>query len=257
MKKIVLLSLFIIASIHVFACSCSPTSLTDNFKSSEFIATAKIINIQPDTTNQDYHNIEIEIIDLYKGIALKKLKILSTLNSSCSFYTEKNSTWLIFASTFNKILSFGFCSGSIQLDRKFDLAEYPNLDENYKQSNDLKLDVLKWLKQKNISLQNEFGVSLTRDINCYDNLKYYKGKNKDFAVLAFEINEDLTIGSVKLDRKFKNAKLSKEILRCSKGDIKISHKTLKTIPRKTKLYEIYYFYPEEDGNGSFISTYDL
>lgn len=257
MKKLVVLFLFVIVSIEVFACKCSTPGLTDNFKNSEFVATAKIINIQPDTTNQDYHNIEIEIIDLYKGVAIKKLKIHSILNSSCSFYTEKNSTWLIFASTFNKILSFGFCSGSIQLDRKFDLAEYPNLDVNYKKTNDLKLEVLKWLNQNNITLQNEFDVSVIRDVNCYNTLKGFKGKDKDFAVLEFEINEELKIGNVKLDKKFKNAKLSKEILKCSKGDIKISHKTLKTLPRKTKLYAIYYFYPADPTNKSFVSNYDL
>jgi hypothetical protein len=257
MKKLLILVLFLIASIHAFACSCSHINLADNFKRSEFVATAKIINIQPDEKNKDYHNIDIEIIELYKGEKLKSLKIYSVLNSSCAFYTEKNSIWLIFASTFNNLLSFGFCSGSTQIDRKFDPIEYPTLNARYKTSIDLKINVLKWLKQHQISLKNEFEVDIIRATDCYGALKGFEGKKKDFGVVAFQINENLLVDEIKLIKSFHNKKLSKEFLKCSKGDIKISSKNFKSLPKKTTLYAIYYFYPSEEGNDSFITIYDL
>lgn len=71
--------------------------MIDRVANAEFIATAKILRITPDEENPNLHNIEIEIVDLFKGKNTPNLKIYSALNSSCAFYTPENTSWLIFA----------------------------------------------------------------------------------------------------------------------------------------------------------------
>ena len=257
MKKISLLVLLLIGSIQAFACKCSKVSLADAFKQSEFVATAKILSVTPNKENEQYHDIEVELINVYKGEKITKLKIYSAQRSSCAFYTEENSTWLIFANKKDGILTFGYCSASLQIDRKFNLIEYPNLDVTYKSTIDLKLSVLDWLKRSEISLKDEFTLKVVRATDCYQLLKGFDGKTKDFAVVSFEINMDLSVGQIKLVKKFDNKKLSRAFLRCAKGDIKVSHQTLQTLPNKTTLYAIYYFYPSEANEKSFVTHYDL
>ena len=63
----------------------------------------------------------------------------------------ENSVWLIFAQIDNKgNLSFGYCSGSIQIDKNMISKEYPNAEINRKKSIELKLSVLKFLSSQNL-----------------------------------------------------------------------------------------------------------
>ncbi len=249
--------LLLIVTLNSFACKCSNVGLADAFKQREFVAMAKIISITPNKESEQYHDIEVELIDVYKGEKITKLKIYSALHSSCAFYTEVNSTWLIFANKKEGILTFDYCSASLQIDKKFNLIEYPNLDVKYNSTINLKLAVLDWLKRSEISLKDEFTLKVVRATDCYQLLKGFDGKKKDFAVASFEINMDLSVGQIKLVKKFDNKKLSRAFLRCAKGDIKVSHQTLDTLPSKTKLYAIYYFYPKEANEKSFVTHHDL
>lgn len=256
MKKL-LLFLLILISIETFGCSCGFTPLLEKYQRSEFIATAKILKVIQDDKNQDYHNIDIELINLYKGASTNKLKIISALNSSCSFLPSENTTWLIFASKdHNGSLSFGFCSGSEQIDRQFDLVKYPNLDAKYKKSIDLKLEALSYLRGSKISSVNKFNL-ITNDYRiCSDDLKGFKEKNR-FAVYELEVNQDLTIGKIKALKKFNNRKLSKKLTYCLQNNLQINTKRIQTIPEKTKLLLIYFYYLADEKNQSFITTWDL
>ena len=180
--KGLLLSLLMLVSVETFGCYCGFTPFLETYQRSDFIATAKISKVIQDNKNENYHDIEIEGINVYKGTPLNRLKIESSLNSSCAFLPSENTTWLIFASKDqNGFLSFGSCSGSIQIDRQFDLVEYPNLDIKYKKSVDLKLEALNFLKRSNISTVNKFNL-ITNDYSiCSDDLKGFKEKNR-FAV---------------------------------------------------------------------------
>ncbi len=249
--------LLLTGSLQALACKCARVGLADAFKQSEFVATAKVMSITLNKESEQYHNIEVELINVYKGENITKLKIYSAQRSSCAFYTEENSIWLIFANKKDGILTFGYCSASVQIDRQFNLIEYPKLDVKYKSSIDLKLSVLDWLKRSEISLKDEFTLEVVRATDCYQLLKGFDGKKKDFAVVSFEINRDLSVGQIKLVKKFDNKKLSRAFLRCAKGDIKVSHQTLQTLPNKTTLYAIYYFYPREANDKSFVTQYDL
>lgn len=255
--RLLIITLLLIFSIQAHSCSCATIPLRDNLLSAQFVATAKILDITEDASDKNYHNIEIGIIDLYKGKAVKILKIYSALMSSCAFYAEKNSTWLIFASTFNGVLSFGYCSGSVQVDRKFNEIEYPGLTSKYKSTIDLKLSVLSWLKKKKIDLLNKHQIQVNRSTKRIEELKGYHGKTKDFAIIEYALEKDLKLKKAKLVKKFKNNILNKDLIKSSADEFKAYHKTLKEIPEPTKLYVIYYFYPQEGTDRSFLSRWDL
>ncbi len=146
LKHLLCLFLFLFPG-SLFACSCAYEGVVNNFQASEFVAKAKIIKITPDSANSDYHDAVIEIINLYKGKQLSKIKIMSLVNTSCGFLPDENSTWIIFASTWQGVLSFGFCSGSMQVDKTVDRVKYPNGAKIYGNTIKLKEDVLTFLKE--------------------------------------------------------------------------------------------------------------
>ncbi|RZL34248.1 MAG: hypothetical protein EOO96_10445, partial [Pedobacter sp.] len=202
MKKTLLLLLLTANFLSTYACSCVPTSLQDKFRSNDFIALAKITEVTPDDKNKEYHNIEIKIINLYKGEQTTKIKIHSFLNSSCAFFTEKNSTWLIFANKYDGDLVFGRCSGAIQEDKKFDLVKHPPVAVGYKESLGLKLSVLNWLKENKISLKNQYDVRFWIPKENFEILKNFNGNTSDFAVVEYEITKNLKLRKTRLLKGF-------------------------------------------------------
>ncbi len=257
-KKLALILILFLFSTPLYACSCVTRSLSERIGMSDFIAAAKILDVKLDPKDENYHYIEIQLFNLYKGPNITKLKIYSASMSSCSFFTEKNSKWLIFAE-YNKDrdLVFGQCSGAIQLDRKFNVVEYPTLEQRVRESNNLKLGVLKVLKNNNIQHTNEAKLAFSISKDAIDSLKGFSGKNKDFSIYEYTLNENLSVHSIKVLKSFKNGKLSKKHLEVATKTIFITPSKTKTIPQGTKFYLISYFYPEEENNESFISTYDL
>lgn len=255
MKRLLFVFLML-NSIKAVGCSCGFTRLAEKYQRSEFIAIAKILKIEQNINDQDYHDVDIELKDLYKGKAIKKLKVLSVLNSSCAFLPSESTTWLIFASTDRKgFLSFGFCSGSKQIDRQFDLIEYPNLDVKYRKSIDLKLEVLAFIKKNKIPVGNNNLITNDYSI-CSDELKGFN-ENERFAVYQIDVNRDLSIENIQILKKFKNRKLSKTLTACIRNNLKIKTKNMSLLPEKTEITLIYFCYPGQGENTSVVSPGDL
>ncbi len=254
-KLLVFISVFILSSASSYACVCAPASLVDHLNQSNFVATVKILSIEPDV-NKDFHNIEIEIIHVYKGIATSKLKIQSILNSSCGFYTPKGSTWLIFAANDkNNVLSFGYCSGSLQIDKKIDPITFPTGEATYKSNMDIKLSILALLQKKKITNTNPSGLKISSTNDFIDSLGTL-GNKKTYSLIEVFVNTDLSIKKVKSLKKFKNPKLKEKL------DKLVSNMTFtlsknKGIPSQTKLYLIYFYYPVGRTEFGYLSTWNL
>lgn len=231
----------------------------DRIPMSDFIATAKILKISPDKENSNLHDIQIEIIDLYKGQHTSNLKIYSALNSSCAFYTPENSEWLIFASkNKNGDLSFGYCSGTKQIDRKFNSERYPYAEKNYKKSIELKLQVLEYLKKSELQTSNEFGLRTSFSNGCLKEFKGYEVKTDRFALYELTVESDLSISEVKALKEFDNENLKNDLLNCVKESVKVYTRNKETdISNKTKIIIGLYYYASEKGNESFIGQFDL
>jgi len=256
MRQITIIA-FLFFSIKIFACDCVERTLLQKVQNCDFIAIGKILKISPDKENPDYHNIQIELKNVYKGQQITSLKILSILNSSCSFFTPENSTWLIFASyDKNKILSFGKCSGSLEIDRKFASKKYPYAESNYKKMFSLKMEVLEFLKMKNIQSTNPYNLEISYCQNCWNVFKGFNIKNK-FAIYEATINRDLSINKIIPLKEFNNQELKTKMFDCIKNNLVIYRNNNAILPIQSKLILIYYFYPADKKYPSFISIYDL
>ena len=257
MKGALLLLLVLVAE-KSQACTCGPMPLVERVAHADFVAVAKILKVSPDPQSERFHDIDIEITSLFKGEKISSLKIRSALKTSCAFYTPENTTWLIFAYRDKEgVLSFGFCSGGIQLDRKYNSTEFPKADDNYRRAYELKLEVLKYMKRKNISPANEFQLNTVIPEDC---LKKFDGYEVDgrFAIYKVEINPDLSIAGIKALKQFGDPKLRAGLWNCISNKLKVySRDKSKQLPRKTEVIIILYHYPAGGGHESVIGTFDV
>ncbi|WP_438966711.1 hypothetical protein [Flavobacterium sp.] len=258
MKHFFLTILFLFNSSYVFSCVCIPSKLIDKFQKSEFVAKVKILKVTNIGNDLEYQNAEIEVLELYKGKKITTIKILASMNSSCSLYVPENSTWLIFADTFNGVLSFGYCSGSNQLDADMYSKKYPNNQKNYNKANEKKLTALKILKEYKIKNFNENDLKISyKEKPCKNNFLGYEVKNDKIAIYEIKVNRNLKIKKIKAISEFDNADLSRQILKCLSENLIIDKKRIKKIPKKSKIYIIYYYNEEVDKNQSYITDYFL
>ena len=257
MKKAILISFLLIAN-YSFSCECSIVKLIDRFQKSEFIAKVKIIKVSEYNAENYYQNAEIEIIDLFKGSKINNIKISNNLRSSCGLYVPENSVWLIFAQIDNNgNLSFGYCSGSKQIDKNMVSKEYPNAEKNRKNSIERKLSVLKFLSSQNTKNTNEYNLILTYSKACENDFKGYEVQKTKFAVYEITIEKDLTISTIEPLQEFDNKQLSEEILKCMKENLKVDNRKISEIDNPTKVGMIYYYYEAGKEYKSFISEFDL
>ncbi|WP_452231899.1 hypothetical protein [Lacinutrix sp. MEBiC02595] len=241
MKKILLTILFIAISSKILACMCNKPNITQRIAQSDFVATAKILKVTPNSIKTIYDNVEIEIIEIYKGKATTTIKTMSY--GSCGFSVSENSTWLIFATKdTNGNLSFGYCSGAKQIDRKFNSVKYPNAKEQHDAGIKYKLELLNFIKDKKILPKNEFNISAMISPSEHFNSRnfVYSNESTKTAIrpILFEltINTDLSIKRVKILQNLKDKSFKKNLKRYIKENIRIIQKEkLLEIPNKTKI----------------------
>jgi hypothetical protein len=257
MKLFLLIILFFINS-SVFACSCFVNVLLDKIQNSEFIAKIKVLKVSEPTSDGQYQNAEIEVLELFKGNNIKSIKIYSNLNTSCNLIVSENTTWLVFANNDKSgLMQFGYCSGSIQLDRKFDLKKYPNVESNWKNSIDRKIALLRYFKSKNIRNPNEYNLQIKSISLSRDRFKGFEVNNEKFAVYELMVEKDLTISKIKTLKAFDNQKLSDSLMSFLKENKIASKKGKSVIKKRIRMIVVYYYYPAEENNQSFISVFDL
>lgn len=227
-----------------------------HYQQSDFIAVAKITNIDSSLHEQDQRDIEIEIITLYKGSAISKLKIENHLATMCGIYTPLNSTWLIFANRNQEgTLSFGYCSRSVQLDPTvnpyFDAPTKSRFDSSMSRM----LHVLDFLKE----YQNTFTV--TTNVMVSENswrdssLKGYEEEAYNFAAYELVSEPRQTVNQIQTLKSFQNKQLTDTIKeRLKKAKIYPYPKNTQT-DSPQKLLILFFFYPKEDTYPSFVSRY--
>jgi hypothetical protein len=236
-----LLLLFLPAT--TYACECTIASAVTKFQLSEFVAKAEIVQITPDPLNSDYHDATIKIITSYKGEHLSKIKIRSKLNSSCSFLPSENSTWIIFAGMGDGILSFGACSGSLDIGRTFDPIQYPNLARDYSKDINLQESVISFLSENKIFNPNP--SLLWVSYKDFGYLRRYRNNNS-FSVFQIDVNTDLTIAAVKQLKRFRNRKLNRLVYDNLKETLKFSSSHFIEPPLRPSKVILFFFFTQED-----------
>jgi hypothetical protein len=262
MKQLLIIISFFICN-SVAACSCFTTTLIEKVQNSAFIAKIKILKISEYKNDPDNKYAEIEVLELFKGNHIKKIKFSSELNNFCSLPVSENTTWLVFANKGkSEIMEFGYCSGSTELYRKYDKYEsekYPNAENNERKSNELKISVLQYFKSKNITKPNVYDLEIDEIVQdlIYKRLRGYEVKNQRFAVYEFKVEKNLTISKIKTLKAFDNQKLSDSLFFLLK-DAKIEPKKgLSTLNKRNRFVFVLYYYPAEENSRSFISKFDL
>lgn len=242
-------------SVQAFACDCSYSLLTKNFESAKFVAKIKFLDIPPDFTDEEYHDADIQVLEVYKGSRLSTIKIHSWLNSSCAFMPSVNSTWIVFADEWQGKLSFHYCSGSFDLTRTFNDPEYPDADRNYSKEIKLKEQVLDFFSKQRISKVNAGGLSVSPQ--GLKMIKGYKNNNR-FAVFQINVNANLSITKVSSLKKFNNRNLQQAVLRS------VEHSTIgadaskgQQLSAPKSVILVVYFYEQWKSDKSFVSMIDL
>lgn len=246
-----LIMLFPVAS---YACSCGNVGVVDDFQQSGFVAKAKIIRITPDPASRDHHDAVIEIITLYKGEHLSKIKIESSLNSSCRFLPLENSTWIIFARGLQGMLSFGFCSGSLNISPTIDAVQYPDAAERSESWIKRTEGVLSFLSEHRIFNPNPSRLfALNTEIKS---LKGYTNKNS-FAVFQVDVNSDFSIAAIKQLKKFQNGKLNKLVFNSMNTDLTFILLGRMPLAKPARAILFCFFYPEDGSRQSCLSFINL
>lgn len=248
--KLLVFIAMLFSSPAVFACICSPESLTEIYQKSHVVAKVKILKLTPDAIDQRYHHAAIEMVTLYKGEPLTKIYIESELNTSCAFLPSINSTWIIFASVWQGKISFGMCSGSIQLDTTFDTVLYPNATENHDSSVKMTQQILQYLSDHDIQKPNPIGLfSFNEGLNT---IKGYNNDNK-FAVFQVDVNADLSVNKIKTLTKFQNNKLTKAVLYSMKSDLKFVKANPRVVSNPNKIIIFCYFHKNQNDEYGYVS----
>ena len=89
LKKSLLLFFLILISKETFSCSCINTPLLEKYQRSDFVAKIKITKVIQDENNKDYHDIDFELISIYKGESINKIKIVAMTANAMAEDREK------------------------------------------------------------------------------------------------------------------------------------------------------------------------
>ncbi len=103
---------------------------------------------------------------------------------------------------------------------------------------------------------NPYHLALFSLGGCDENMRGFENQRR-FAVYELDVNEDLSIEKIKARQEFDNADLARRLLECVRENARINTTTIKGIPTKTKLFIIYYYYPVEGNDQSFVSRFDV
>ncbi|GGC75384.1 hypothetical protein GCM10011387_31360 [Pedobacter quisquiliarum] len=250
-----LLTAFMLFSVPALACDCSFSTITRNFENARFVAKVRLLDIRPDATNEEYHDADIQILDVYKGPRLSTIKIHSNLNSSCAFLPKVNSTWIVFADEFQGKLSFHYCSGSVDLTRRITDPEYPNADRNFKKEMKMKAQVLNFFYKQRIVKLNAEGLNVSPQ--GLELIKGYRNNNR-FAVFQVDVNNNLSITKVSSLKKFQNRNLQKAVLRSLEQaavGVDVADRLNQNTP--TPVILVLYFYDDGKSDKSFVSMSSL
>ena len=257
--KIILFFLLILVSQQGLTCSCAADTPLANITRSEFVATVKILNVTPDTQNKHYNDVDIEILDLYKGNKISSLKNYGIEESTCGIYTPKDTTWLIYAYRhIDGYLRYDLCTDSKQLDKKINFYNYPNAEIDHKKPAESNLELLEYLKKENIHLNDEYGLRTHFSNECLKDFNGIEVQTHRFALYELTIDNLLNIKIIKSLKEFDNENLQENLLSCVNKSVKVykKHEQIQ-IPENTKIIVGLFYNPAVDGEESFIDQWGL
>lgn len=247
---------FMLFSAESYACSCGHELIVNRVAKADFVANITILKVSTIDTLEDYHQLDIEINELFKGSDRNSILVHSFLRSSCAFLPNEGTTWLVFATEYNNKVSFGYCSGSKQVTKNR-WAGHSKANSSHFRSVSIKLEFLDFVKKSGIILKNDFKLDLSLKEKKEGELKGWPGEESEFALFEVSVNEDLKITKIARLKGFQNRRLTRLVknrLKRSKNAFKWKVSSIKT---PTTIHLAFFYYPSENGGESLVSRYDL
>jgi hypothetical protein len=81
--KLFFITVLTLMSIHSVACMCPSQPLINSFNGSSFVARVKVLKVIPNASDKDYHDLDIEVVNLYKGKVVNNILAHTFQRSSC------------------------------------------------------------------------------------------------------------------------------------------------------------------------------
>jgi hypothetical protein len=113
------------------------------------------------------------------------------------------------------------------------------------------------LRNENLNLADKNGLVTRFSSSCFSDLRGFELKEPSFSVFKLTVEEDLTISSIDAVKKFNSNELSSKLFTCVKEGIKVNNSRTKQIPAVTQVLIIFFYYPSEGENESFVSWQNL
>jgi hypothetical protein len=206
--KILLFLILIIISQQSLACSCMGQTPLEMLARSDSVATVNVLDVTVDPQNKHYNDVKIDIINLYKGKNISALKNYNDQESMCGVNTPLYSKWLIYAYKHTDgYLRYDLCSGPKQIDKQVDSNDYPNAQEIYRNNIKSNLELLEFLKDENIQIDDELGLLTSFSNQCLEDFNGIEIKTHRFALYELTIDSELNIKMIKTLKDFDNIKL--------------------------------------------------
>lgn len=250
--KLILL-LLLLAPSASSACTCMFPNLIKSLATDEFAAIIKVNKVRSDTSDPHYDILSIQIIEQFKGRDTSEISVWAGGDANCGLSIPKNSTWLVFAERDHTgRLSFNLCSLHMRLD------SLSNPIEKRQQSINRKLEVLRFLKKNNITVDIPYELGFSDD-SC---LNIFKGmeKTKDgFAVFRLQVSKEKLVTSVQPVKEFSTPDFTDKLSGCLTKRMKLRSGRYPKgeLPSSTGFILVLFYYPPENGYQGFVSTYDL
>jgi hypothetical protein len=220
--KLFFITVLTLMSIHSVACMCPSQPLINSFNGSSFVARVKVLKVIPNASDKDYHDLDIEVVNLYKGKVVNNILAHTFQRSSCRFEVPVNSIWLVFAN-FNQsgIPTFSYCSSSYQMDRAYDVTEDTEITKGRNRRDAMMMETLEFLKTKQNEEINASGLTLIPKESCILSIDGYKEQKNNVAIFELTINQALSIKKIEVIQNFSNRKLARAVYTCISNSIAI------------------------------------
>lgn len=228
----------------------------------DFVASAEITQGYVESEdnlnfNMGEYWIKIKPTEVYKGKVADSLKVTGT--GMCMLGLKTDTKWIIYAVENQEgILEISYCSGSEQVD-KYEHHSVPvseNVKSNHSLSIEKEIHLLEILEKKKIRYTHPHFSIISDDF--WEKLEAYQGiiSKDEFAIFEIEFTNNLRIKDVEVISGF-NSKLDKELRELISKSNFVENGRVHVQKTDFRWLIGIYYYPEEEGNPSFLSRWIL
>ncbi len=233
-----------------FACDCAFNEPVHGFSTEEFVGHIKITKVYPNEGKSSVYKADIELLELFKGSKINSIFVRGRsdgkIGTSCDVFYPEGSELVVTASRNSSgQLVFGMCSFIIDLNAEG-------------RSNQINLDVIRTISKWDNTYSSNLEYFISSEFaDLLESKKGLQLKEK-FALFEVKFNDEQLPIEVNMIKGFDDSVDAEIVETLSNCTYKLrTFGADKPSSDSIKIVVPVYFYPEERGNRSFVSTYAL